>query len=106
MNIRLRTIRRLALGAILTVSIAGCGGKESPRTTEPQVGPGDSSQMANPASVFCIEQGGTLDIVDESGGQVGYCTLPDGTRVEEWEYYRSQNPEMPGDEDTTPDTTG
>ena len=27
---------------------------------------------------------------DEEGGQVGYCNLPDGSRVEEWEYMRSQ----------------
>ncbi|MFM8999555.1 MAG: DUF333 domain-containing protein [Actinomycetota bacterium] len=57
-------------------------------------GMGGGSQIANPASVFCEEQGGTLEIVDEAGGQVGYCNLPDGTRIEEWEYYRSMNPEM------------
>ena len=62
--------------------------------SEPTSGSDDSSQIANPASEFCVEQGGTLDIVDEADGQVGYCTLPDGTRVEEWEYYRSQNPDM------------
>ncbi|CAB4884915.1 unannotated protein [freshwater metagenome] len=46
--------------------------------------------IANPASVFCVKQGGRLEIVDEAGGQVGYCNLPDGTRVEEWEYFRAQ----------------
>lgn len=56
-------------------------------------GMGGGSQLANPASVFCEEQGGTLELVDEAGGQVGYCNLPDGTRIEEWEYYRSMNPE-------------
>lgn len=48
------------------------------------------TEMANPASVYCVEQGGQVDIVDEGGGQVGYCELPDGRRIEEWEYYRSQ----------------
>jgi hypothetical protein len=56
-------------------------------------GIGGGTQIANPASVFCEEQGGTLEIVDEAGGQVGYCNLPDGTRVEEWAYYRSMNPD-------------
>jgi apolipoprotein N-acyltransferase len=56
-------------------------------------GMGGGSQIANPASEFCEQQGGTLEIVDEAGGQVGYCTLPDGTRIEEWEYYRSMNPD-------------
>lgn len=55
---------------------------------------GGGTGMANPASTFCIDQGGTLEIVDEPDGQVGYCVLPDGTRVEEWAYYRSMNPEM------------
>ena len=47
------------------------------------------TQIANPASVFCEEQGGTVEIVDETGGQVGYCNLPDGRRIEEWEFFRS-----------------
>jgi hypothetical protein len=37
-----------------------------------------------------VEQGGRVDIVDEAGGQVGYCELPDGRRIEEWEHVRSQ----------------
>lgn len=51
--------------------------------------PETTARIANPASVYCEEQGGTVDIVDESDGQVGYCVLPDGTRIEEWEYFRS-----------------
>lgn len=46
--------------------------------------------LANPASVYCAEQGGETEIVEESGGEVGYCNLPDGTRIEEWELYRSR----------------
>lgn len=49
----------------------------------------DVSGLANPASVYCVDQGGRVDIVDEAGGQVGYCELPDGRRIDEWEYYRS-----------------
>jgi putative hemolysin len=45
--------------------------------------------MANPASVYCEEQGGTVTIVkDEEGNESGICKLADGTEVEEWEYYR------------------
>lgn len=53
-----------------------------------------SDQEANPASEFCVEQGGEVDIVDEADGQVGYCVLPDGSRVEEWEYFREHGPEI------------
>lgn len=71
--------------ATMTV-LSACGSDSEP------VEPTTTAELANPASVFCVEQGGTLEIVDEAGGQVGYCILPDGTRVEEWEYFRSQNP--------------
>jgi len=52
----------------------------------------EDPEVANPASVFCVEQGGEVEIVDEEGGQVGYCILPDGTRVEEWQYFRENSP--------------
>jgi len=74
------------LAAATTAVLAGCGSDSEP------VEPTTPAELANPASVFCIEQGGSLEIVDETGGQVGYCNLPDGTRIEEWEYYRSQHP--------------
>lgn len=51
---------------------------------------GPTSELANPASVYCVEQGGRVDIVTEAGGQIGYCELPDGRRIDEWEYYRAQ----------------
>lgn len=48
--------------------------------------------LANPASEFCVSQGGEVEIVTEADGEVGYCNLPDGTRVEEWEYFRAHAP--------------
>lgn len=100
--------------ASAAVLITACGSSPSPTTTtapassdsttavEDSLPPSSDSatttsvaQIANPASVFCVEQGGTVEIVDEADGQVGYCNLPDGTRIEEWEYYRAQNPDAP-----------
>jgi len=74
------------LAVVLPIGVVvACGGDDStPSGTTTPAG------IANPASVYCVEQGGTVEIVDESGGQVGYCNLPDGTRIEEWEYFRSQ----------------
>lgn len=49
-------------------------------------------QIANPASEYCIQQGGTLEIVrDKDGNEMGMCKLPDGTVREEWEFFRSQH---------------
>ncbi|RKF15950.1 DUF333 domain-containing protein [Alginatibacterium sediminis] len=46
-------------------------------------------QASNPASEYCIEQGGTTQMFEEAGKQVGYCNLPDGRMVDQWElYYR------------------
>jgi putative hemolysin len=62
--------------------------------------PGDSqviADMPNPASVYCEENGGTLEIrTDEAtGGQVGYCHFDDGSECEEWSFYRGEC--KPGD---------
>lgn len=53
---------------------------------QPPVAP--AARIANPASVYCAERGGRLEIVDAPGGQAGFCVLPDGRRVEEWALYR------------------
>jgi putative hemolysin len=42
--------------------------------------------MNNPASAYCEEQGGTVDL------STGICTLPDGTQIDEWELYNRDNP--------------
>ena len=48
--------------------------------------------MANPASEFCVKQGGKSEIKkDKDGGEYGVCHLPNGTVVEEWEYFRQHN---------------
>ncbi len=49
--------------------------------------------LANPAAVFCTEQGGTLKIVTEKAGERGICVLPDGTERDSWEYFREHHAE-------------
>ncbi|MGX5089134.1 putative hemolysin [Enterobacter sp. UPMP2052] len=68
--------------AASVILVAGC---TSSQKQEKPVG------MANPASVHCIKQGGRLDIVKESGGEVGYCTLSSGERIDEWTLFRCDN---------------
>lgn len=48
--------------------------------------------IPNPASVYCIERGGTLDIHERPEGNISMCVLPDGTKVDEWEFYRRNHP--------------
>ncbi len=48
-------------------------------------------QLPNPASVFCEEQGGRLEIrTAEDGGQAGYCIFADGSECEEWAFFRGE----------------
>ena len=70
-----------SLGAVV-VLLAGCASQ-----ADKPVG------MANPASVYCQQQGGTLQIQDTPSGQVGICQLPDGEKIEEWALYRRDHPE-------------
>jgi putative hemolysin len=51
--------------------------------------------VPNPASVFCEEQGGHVEIErDSAGNERGICVLLDGTRVDEWDYYGTHHPEQ------------
>ncbi len=56
-----------------------------------RVTPTPKAEIANPASVYCEEHGGKLEIrTDSSGGQVGICIFSDGSECEEWAYFRGQ----------------
>ncbi len=69
------------IGAALLTLLAGCSTQPTP---EKPLG------MANPASVYCVEQGGKLELRDEPAGVTGYCHLPDGRVVEEWTLYHAE----------------
>lgn len=51
----------------------------------------DSAGLANPASVYCEEQGGTLEIrTDADGNEHGVCVFEDGSECEEWAFFRGE----------------
>lgn len=55
-----------------------------------------AADMPNPASVYCEEKGGTLEIItEEDGSQSGVCLFPDGSQCDEWAYFRGEC--QPGD---------
>ncbi|MCJ7779382.1 MAG: DUF333 domain-containing protein [Acidimicrobiia bacterium] len=82
--------RATAIALAIVLSVSGCGGDDD---NDEQPG------IANPASVFCEEQGGTVEIrTDDSGNQTGYCVFADGTEVDEWAYYRGEaEPAVPSE---------
>jgi putative hemolysin len=52
--------------------------------------PGEQANMPNPASENCVVQGGTVDIRQGDGGEVGYCVFADGSECEEWALMRGE----------------
>lgn len=51
----------------------------------------EQAEIPNPASEYCEQQGGRIEIrTDESGGQYGVCVFDDGSECDEWAYYRGE----------------
>lgn len=50
---------------------------------------------ANPASQFCVDNGGTLEPSVTPAGESARCVLPDGRDMDEWEFYRAMNSSPP-----------
>jgi putative hemolysin len=69
------------VGLVVLLIAAGCATQEA--------------GLANPASVYCEQQGGRVEIVDGPDGQHGICMLPDGKVCDEWAFFRG---ECPGEE--------
>lgn len=60
--------------------------------------------MPNPAAVYCGQHGGKSEIVTAAdGSQSGLCLFPDGSRCDEWAYFRGEC--QPGDSLVTPEPT-
>ncbi len=52
------------------------------------IGCTQQSQVANPAAVYCRDQGYTYEIrTGPEGGQKGFCVFDDGSECPGWEYF-------------------
>jgi len=79
------TIRALLTVQFIGGMLAACGPAAQDTPAPAQAG------LPNPASVYCEEQGGRLEIrTDASGGQAGVCIFPDGSECDEWAYFRGE----------------
>ena len=79
----MRPMQFLLTTLTASLLLGGCG-----KTTEPAASIG----MANPAAVYCVQQGGKSEPVTTEAGQSSNCHLPDGRVVEEWTLYRTDHP--------------
>ncbi|MGE4431915.1 MAG: DUF333 domain-containing protein [Sphingobium sp.] len=80
---------RILFSAACLIAISGCSAHD-PAAEKPK------AEMANPASEYCVQQGGRVEIRDGADGQTGFCHLPDGKVIEEWEYFRANQPPAEG----------
>ena len=85
-------MKKLFIICTVFLSISACSSTQNKDVSPPKIG------MPNPASQHCIEQGGQLEIRNEANGQVGYCKLPNGKVVEEWELFRANQPKCDAEE--------
>ena len=78
---------RSLVTALTTLLLAACVGTQAPAAA-----PGAKAVgLPNPASVQCVERGGTLlPQRDANGGEYALCALPDGSRCEEWALFRGE----------------
>jgi putative hemolysin len=80
MNKKLNFILFLPVSALIFTSCTPVPASPSPQ-----------ADLANPASVFCEQQGNRLEIRTASdGSQTGVCVFPSGIECEEWAYYRGE----------------
>jgi putative hemolysin len=48
-------------------------------------------EIANPASVYCVQSGYTLEIrANADGSEYGVCIFPDDNECEEWAFFRNE----------------
>jgi len=73
-----KTFGIAALLAITTLTLVGCGKNDTPVEN-----PDENAEIANPASVYCEENGGTLQL--EEGDWL--CMFDDGSYCEEWAFF-------------------
>ncbi len=63
---------------------------QAPTDTSPLPLDSQPVAIANPASVFCAENGGTSVVRKSPEGEMSDCTFPDGASCEEWALFRGE----------------
>ena len=76
--------------AVILMALTAC---TAPHVQPPGSAATDMPQtnMPNPASVYCEQNGNTLEIhTAADGSQYGLCIFPDGSTCDEWAYFRRE----------------
>ena len=77
---------------LLSVSLEAHNKDMSKKVTKPVNIEQKMIGAANPASVYCVNQGGESIIKKaDNGDEYGICKFKDAKEVEEWDFYRKNN---------------
>jgi putative hemolysin len=83
-------MKRLITSMIILITLTACAGLQTqqPEPTSTVIPP---VNMPNPATVYCKQNGYELEIrTAADGSQSGVCIFTDGSRCDEWAYYRGE----------------
>jgi len=73
----------LGAGILALMALTAC--------TTTQRTPTAAASLPNPASAYCGQNGGQLELrTDAEGGVAGMCVFADGSECDEWTYYRGE----------------
>ncbi len=92
---------RLAVGFVAVLLLAAATATMAREGLRPQL-PAELPEepvvgLPNPAAVYCLENGGTLESREGTYGQHGVCIFDDGSECGQWEFFRGEC--APGDTD-------
>ncbi len=75
----------MASALLASVVLVGC----SSEPDEYEVKEYDAT--TNPASLYCVQQGGELEMMSENNKRMTYCVTSEDEKVEQWEYYENRD---------------
>lgn len=83
----MKKLHLTGLAVLLILMPAACSPRAEPAP------PQEAAGIANPASTYCVEQGGELKILQNpGGGEYGVCVFEDNYQCEEWAMMRGDCP--------------
>jgi uncharacterized protein len=87
-------MKKMMIGILLAaLLLSACAAPKPASQVAPTLAGTESAGIANPASVNCTEQGGTLTFETRGdGGQYGVCYFEDNLQCEEWAMLRGDCP--------------
>lgn len=76
---------------LMTIFLSGCAVKSNQNASSNTNRESSASGIANPASTYCVSNGGQLKIVvANDGSESGLCIFNDGSSCDEWAFYRKE----------------